>query len=119
MPRLFACVVILALGGCSKQYDGYAVAIVMAPSFSRSDVTTHIIDVGAGLCTVTELPNSRFFVYDTGRGRSCRDALIPVIGSNDIDLLIISHNDHDHYGGLQTILTRFDVVRFMWTGFPR
>ncbi len=37
------------------------------------DVYVRVVDVGAGLCTVTVMPDNHFMVYDTGHwfGKRC------------------------------------------------
>ena len=71
----------------------------------NAQVTTTIVDIGAGLCTVTEMPGNRYFVYDTGphNGNRCRNAVQGVVGSENIGLMVVSHNDADHYGGIDNI----------------
>lgn len=82
-----------------------------APELPASGFDAHILDVGQGLAVVVET-RSAVIVYDTGRispsgANSGEDILVPFLQSRDIqrvDLLIISHGDADHAGGLEGLL---------------
>ena len=93
-----------------------------ALEYGAKDVYVRVVDVGPGLCTITEAPNKHFMVYDAGHwhGERCLKAvreLVPLGGT--IDLLIISHSDADHMGDADKILKKFDVKQIIWTGFFR
>jgi len=86
-----------------------------------NDLYIRIVDVGAGLCTITRAPGPSFMVYDAGHwtNHRCHDAAIEIIGDNDIDLMVISHNDGDHLGDADMILDTFRVKKIIRTGFER
>ena len=91
---------------------------VTIAGFSQDDVKVLIGDVGAGLGTVTMLPNGKVMVYDAGRYTrlipTIKD-LVPVGGH--IDLLILSHNDSDHIGGVQEIDNMYTVGTVVYSEY--
>lgn len=86
-----------------------------------NDVYVRVVDGGPALCTITRVPGNHFMVYDAGHwiGTQCLDAVTELVGTNDIDLLILSHNDGDHIGQASEIIDAFTVQRIIWTGEPR
>ncbi len=86
-----------------------------------NDLYIRVVDVGAGLCTITRAPGPSFMVYDAGHWNNhrCHDAAVEIIGDHDIDLMVISHNDGDHLGDADMILDTFRVNKIIRTGFER
>lgn len=91
--------------------------------FSQSLELT-IADVGAGLCIIGELPNETdssdpfYLIYDAGFG--CDDAVSSIIPTDqEIDLLVLSHNDSDHIATADDILNEYQVKKIIWSGFER
>ena len=86
-----------------------------------SGVSVRVVDVGGGLCTITRTPGPHYMVYDAGHweGGHCFRAVQEIVGSNPIDLLIVSHSDSDHLGDATRILRNFKVRQIWSTGFPR
>jgi competence protein ComEC len=73
------------------------------------------LDVGQGLSTVIQTKN-HVVVYDTGPQFESFDVatftLIPFLkyhGVREIDMLIVSHADNDHRGGVNVVLETFQV----------
>ncbi len=85
------------------------------------DVYVRVVDVGAGLCTVTTVPGDHYMVYDTGHwfGKRCLSAVREIVGDKPIDLLVLSHADSDHLGDADLILQEFEVRRILRTGDRR
>lgn len=85
------------------------------------DAYVRVVDVGAGLCTITAAPGGRYMVYDAGHwsNRQCIDAVRDVVTTGVIDLLVISHADSDHLGNAAAILEEFEVRRIITTGYQR
>jgi len=75
-----------------------------------------VLDVGHGLAVVIERDN-HVIVYDTGAkypsGFNLADvAILPFLqqkGINEIDKVIISHNDNDHLGGLAVLMKKIPI----------
>lgn len=80
-----------------------------------------IVDVGPGLCTVTRVPGDGWMIYDAGhwQGRRCIQTVRELVGTDEIDLVVISHADSDHMGDADDILHEFRVRQFIHTGFER
>lgn len=82
-----------------------------APTPAPGTFELTVLDVGQGLAAVVRT-HSRTLVYDTGpaypSGRSAAElAVLPFLRSRDvrnIDLLMVSHGDKDHSGGLSELL---------------
>jgi competence protein ComEC len=82
-----------------------------APTPAPGTFELTVLDVGQGLAAVVRT-HSRTLVYDTGpaypSGRSAAElAVLPFLRNRDvrgIDLLMVSHGDQDHSGGLSGLL---------------
>ena len=86
-----------------------------------NDTYVRVVDVGPGLCTVTEVPGGHYMVYDAGHwnGKHCIKAVRDIVDGEDIDLIVISHSDSDHLGDADDILSEFNVKRIIRTGYQR
>ncbi|MFK5950952.1 MAG: MBL fold metallo-hydrolase [Methylococcales bacterium] len=95
--------------------------LLFFPVMASANVYTRVVDVGAGLCTVTQLPGNKFIVYDAGHwtGFKCLKAIKKVVKDNDIFMLVLSHSDADHIGNAKAILDDFNVENIIRTGYPR
>lgn len=91
---------------------------------TAQDVTVTVFDVGAGLCVLGEFPNeadstdSYYMIYDAGL--SCDDKIqseVPI--DEQIDLMVLSHNDTDHIATADHILDMYDINKVIWSGFER
>jgi competence protein ComEC len=80
-----------------------------------------VVDVGAGLCTVTEIPNGHYLIYDAGHWQStqCLAAAREIVDGDVVDLLIVSHTDSDHLGEAEELLAAFNVRHIIRTGMVR
>lgn len=83
-----------------------------------------LLDVGQGLAAVIET-RSHLLVFDTGPRFSTgfdtgKAVVVPYLqqaGHRRIDVLVISHGDNDHIGGLESVLARYPVSR-IYTSVP-
>lgn len=68
------------------------------------------LDVGQGDATLIQTKNGFNVLIDVGRGsavlRGLSKKLSPI---EDIDLVLLTHNDADHTGGLRYVLDHYDV----------
>src|SRR6056297_205952 len=103
------CLAILALLGFARL------------TVAQEEVYIRVVDVGPGLCAITRIPGPYFMVYDSGHWLNdrCLDAAKDIIQDNDIDLLILSHNDADHIGRLDNLLSAFHAKVILRTGYQR
>lgn len=95
------------------------------PAIAQEDgFLLRIVDVGAGLCTITRVPADdgfRYMVFDAGdqfpftAGR-CVEAAEEVIGNHPVDVLIVCHPDADHIADADDILESFSVRKVIRTG---
>ena len=82
-----------------------------------SKTTLHVLDVGQGTLVFVRSPKMTM-LYDTGgvsfQGRPAIDRRtikwLKQIGVSRLDLLVVSHGDLDHAGGLSLVRREFDVV---------
>jgi len=80
----------------------------------------HALDVGQGLAVVLRA-HDHTFVYDTGpsfRGGSSTAKLVigpflKSLGLSRIDLLLVSHSDLDHSGGVAWLTAEFDIGQLL------
>jgi len=93
-------------------------------SLKKSEFRFTLLDVGEGLASVIQTRH-HLFIYDTGphyysgfdAGESVIIPYLQRIGANKIDVLIVSHSDNDHSGGVSSILKKYKVQKFL-TSIP-
>jgi competence protein ComEC len=92
--------------------------------YFHHDLRVTFLDVGQGDATVVELPGSQVMVIDGG-GFASEDfdvgeaVLAPFLWSRKIgrvDVLVMSHPQLDHYGGLTFLAERFSAREFWFNG---
>ncbi|HKA53865.1 MAG TPA: DNA internalization-related competence protein ComEC/Rec2 [Candidatus Binatia bacterium] len=92
--------------------------------YFHHDLRVTFLDVGQGDATVVELPGSQVMVIDGG-GFASEDfdvgeaVLAPFLWSRKIgrvDMLVMSHPQLDHYGGLMFLAERFAPREFWFNG---
>lgn len=82
---------------------------------SRSVLTVSFLDVGQGDAVFIETPSGRQVLIDGGKGNAVIRELSHVMPWYDrsIDLVIATHPDQDHIGGLIEVLARYSVPLVM------
>ena len=90
----------------------------------RDGLIVHVLDVGQGLAVVVEA-GRRTLLYDTGPGSvdangqgysAFNSVILPFLRTTGIgqpDLVIISHSDNDHAGGLAHLKQAFPEARVL------
>ena len=81
------------------------------------ELIVRIADVGAGLATVSRLPDGKVIVYDAGNYSRFLPALREMAPEKEIELLILSHNDSDHIRGLEAIAAEFEIKKLIYSPF--
>ncbi len=78
------------------------------------------LNIGQGDAIYIEAPNGNQVLLDGGRGRGVLAALGEVMPFSDLslDLVIASHPDADHIGGLVDVFERYEVGGFLDPGLP-
>lgn len=89
------------------------------PIWQRDSMEVVILDVGHGSCAFVEFPNQRRMLYDAG-GRGAFDVghhmIAPFLwhrGVKKIDLMIVSHEDEDHFDALPFLIERFSFGKVL------
>lgn len=92
-----------------------------APSARSERLTITFLNVGHGTCVLLEFPNGESWVYDAGNksdGRGAARILWEALLASrktQIDRLIVSHDDTDHYSAIPSLLKRVPVDSIAWT----
>jgi len=78
-------------------------------------------DIGQGDSIFIETPQGHQILIDGGPSSKILEKLGEEISFSDrtIDLIILTHPEHDHIGGLIDVLERYKVENIMWTGIIR
>ena len=78
-------------------------------------------DVGQGDAIFIETPQKHQILIDGGPDSVILEKLATVIPFWDrsIDLIILTHPEHDHFAGLIEVLKRYEVENILWTGIVR
>ena len=78
----------------------------------------HVLDVGQGDAILIELPDTTQILIDGGPDGSVLTELSAVMGPLDktLDVVIATHPDKDHIGGLPDVLAAYDVGTIVLTG---
>lgn len=82
-----------------------------------SEFTITFLDVGQGDAILIETPDGVDVLIDGGRGRGVLAELARVLGPFDrtIDMVVATHHDADHIGGLIPVLERYRVSTLLVT----
>lgn len=84
-------------------------------------VFVHVVDVGAGLCCVVNMPGGHHMIYDAGNytdgGTRAFEAVSELIPEGEeIDLMVLSHSDADHLGAVDEICDAYAVKKVIRSG---
>lgn len=105
-------------------------AFAQGPVVGAADLHVRVIDVGHAVSIVARMPSTdesgqrdhQHLVYDTGlwedrERRATLEAIEQVIPrSEEIDLMVLSHVDWDHIGGVPEILGAYQVDKIIRPG---
>lgn len=85
---------------------------------SRSGLAVYFLDVGQGDSIFIQAENGNQILIDGGQNKSVLSQLSKVMPFYDrsIDVIIETHPDSDHIGGLVEVLNRYDVGLVMESG---
>ncbi|WP_243300438.1 S-layer homology domain-containing protein [Bacillus litorisediminis] len=82
------------------------------------ELKVHFIDVGQGDSSLIELPNGKTILIDGGK-RTAGEIVVSYLkqaGVSSIDLLVATHPDADHIGGLIDVLQQVTVKKVLDSG---
>lgn len=89
----------------------------LARSWPNKNLQIVICDVGQGDAALVKWPSGPTILIDAGPDKkvlSCLNKFLPPL-TKKIDIIILSHSDADHSGGLFDVLERYDVGQ-IWYG---
>lgn len=91
--------------------------LFMIPKKTDGLSKVHILDVGQGDSILIESKNGKRILIDGGKNTQALSELSKIIPAGDkvIDVVIATHTDADHIGGLPIILSRYNVGLFLTT----
>lgn len=103
---IYMSLVIAGLGLC---------CVLLIPKKSDSLAKVSMLNVGQGDSFLIEAKNGRQILIDGGRDAQVLGELSRVMpkGDRSIDVVIATHPDADHIGGLPLVLARYDVGMFL------
>lgn len=84
----------------------------------RSMLTVAFLDIGQGDSVYIETPHGVQALVDGGPDAHVLSALGAVMPWHDrsLDLVLATHPDKDHVGGLASVIDRYDVSHVVWNG---
>ncbi|GAB4073733.1 S-layer homology domain-containing protein [Barrientosiimonas marina] len=100
------------------QFATFLYKTLQVTSDQYKEMSAHFIDVGQGDGILIETPNDETILVDGGP-KSAGDDVVDYLhqeGIESIDLLVATHPDADHIGGLIDVLKQFNVDRVLDSG---
>jgi len=96
-------------------------AWIAVSDLSQNDLEVIFFDVGQGDSIFIETPQKHQVLIDGGPTSAILEKLGKEMPFYDrtIDLIILSHPEHDHIAGLLEVLKRYQVENILWTGVLR
>lgn len=115
---------------------GLLLAYAYWPDWLDRTARLQVLDVGQGDALLVRTPSGKHLLIDGGGTVSFRkpgeewrtrndpfevgrDVVVPLLmkrGVKEIDLLVLSHLDHDHIGGLKAVVESIPVKGLLWNG---
>lgn len=108
--------------GESKQVKaGSAIESAEEDTVLTDHLAIDFLDIGQGDATFITFPNGEQMLVDCGKDGRVLSALGRVMPfyDHDIDYLVVTHPDLDHYGGCSDVIDRFDVAHVVWSGLSK
>lgn len=103
----------------SRQHFAVFMARFLDDKFKPAkEMFAHFIDVGQGDSILIQTPNGKTVLIDGGK-KSAGDKVVAYLkkaGVTTIDLLVATHPDADHIGGLVDVLNAFTVIKVLDSG---
>ncbi len=95
--------------------------VLQSANHDSNDLRVTFLDVGQGDASLIDFTNGEQVLVDCSQDSRILSALGRVMKfyDNQIDYLIVSHPDLDHYGGCEDVLRRFDVKHVITNGFDK
>jgi len=95
--------------------------VLQSANRDSDSVLVTFLDVGQGDASFIDFTNGEQMLVDCAQDSRILSVLGRVMKfyDNEIDYLVVSHPDLDHYGGCQDVLRRFDVKHIITNGFDK
>lgn len=108
----------IVLAGIGLLAVGVIAALFMSRNQQRSTLRIAFLDVGQGDAVFIETPTGNQILIDGGVDSSVLAELGRVMAPGDhrIDMVIATHPDADHIGGLVDVLNRYEVDTYIESG---
>lgn len=108
---LLLCIFLLA--GCTE-----AIKTEKIPVTAGHDMLVHFIDVGQGDSILIESPNGKTMLVDGGVKGAGQQVVsyLKELGVNKLDIVVATHPDADHIGGLIPVLNSITIDQFYDSG---
>lgn len=118
MTRSALTLILILFASCAPDIDEPKLFTNEGPTIGASDTDTvpfviTAIDVGQGDATLIETPAHAAILIDGGLPGAGREVILPLLkerGIDDIDLIIASHFDEDHIGGIAEVIKGEDGI---------
>ncbi len=103
LPHILIFILLISAGAISYVASGSA--------GSSTTLSVAFLDIGQGDAIYIEAPNGRQMLIDGGVNTKVLEALGEVMpfGDRSIDVVVATHTDADHIGGLPAVLEQYDV----------
>lgn len=78
-----------------------------------------VIDVDAGMSAVVELPDNKLIVMDAGLYNRAHEYIMKKYNKDsfEIDMLVLSHTDADHWGSAKELVRDYKVNKILRTNY--
>lgn len=87
----------------------FVVQFFSQPSQASGFLRVVALDIGQGDSILITTPTNQQVLVDGGPSSDVASKVSRYIGGDDIDLVVATHNDADHIGGLSTVVNNFNV----------
>ncbi|MGE7948067.1 MBL fold metallo-hydrolase [Lysinibacillus sp. NPDC093688] len=104
---------IFLLAGCTETSNTKKVSVT-----AGHEMRVHFIDVGQGDSIFIESPNGKTMLIDGGVKGAGQKVVsyLKELGVNKLDIVVATHPDADHIGGLIPVLNSIDIGQFYDSG---
>lgn len=95
----------------TKKTDSKAAEIVLPKKQASGTLQVYFLDVGQGDSTLIVTPKHQYILIDAGNNDQGKNVVkyLTHLGVKTLDVMIATHPDADHIGGLDDVLKAFDV----------
>ncbi|TQR26746.1 MBL fold metallo-hydrolase [Lysinibacillus sphaericus] len=104
---------IFLVAGCTETLNTEKVSVT-----AGHEMRVHFIDVGQGDSIFIESPNGKTMLVDGGVKGAGQKVIsyLKELGVNKLDIVVATHPDADHIGGLIPVLNSIDIGQFYDSG---